>query len=668
MRAFALLFIAIALRAAQPYEDRSYPSEIFAGPRNYRIFLPVDYQTSTESFPVIYYFHGHSDRYTLEAYDKGLDTVPKIADFVRKHRVIVVAVDGYVALDYTGFYGGSPYDVRLEGGDYDFGENFRELVAHIDSTFRTMTGRRYRATSGLSMGGFMSLWLSARYPDLIGSASSFNPGPEFYVGDKGRRSLWRPKDHVLNHEHSRIRLIRASGDYISQYHEETRAAYATEPTVAFEYRQDEYHRHWATSIGETFSFHSRAFEDAALDTKPIEFNYSSAYRNFTVWNYRVESNMPSAGLILLEHARQGSIRVRTQQWAPDGPAANCSAVSVTTPPLYKAAAAYRIADFSLNTGVTSETTATADSEGRLRFSVDCSGHELSFSGPGTGAQPPVLLPLSTRDVMRVVGGAKTSLPIKIFNPRGTPMENVVADLTSDYPTVSILRGHAEVRQILPSTAADAGDSFALEFSSTEGEFKHARLSLKITYDGYQQTTQKIDVVIVPEDLVSPAEVEILDGRTHTFSVFRQKGNQGGGSPIERNVTEGTGNGNGILEPGEKATIWLKLCRGLDPQDRDNWCRAKVYFNSHWLAEVQDIQETKQREWTGAQNRTSLVELSRKVPPDAGIPVTLDCESYSFYYTPDVRYGGEPLYQAFQLHKHHLFAWRLNARAASNKNN
>jgi len=208
----------------------------------------------------------------------------------------------------------------------------------------------------------------------------------------------------------------------------------------------------------------------------------------------------------------------------------------------------------------------------------------------------------------------------------------------------------------------------VEFSSTEGEFKHARLSLKITYDGYQQTTQKIDVVIVPEDLVSPAEVEILDGRTHTFSVFRQKGNQGGDSSIERNVTEGIGNGNGILEPGEKATIWLKLRRGLDPQDRDNWCRAKVYFNSPWLAEVQDIQETKQREWTGAQNRTSLVELSRKVPPDADISVTLDCESYSFYYTPDVRYGAEQLYQAFQLHKHHLFAWRLNARAASNKNN
>ena len=30
----------------------------------------------------------------------------------------------------------------------------------------------------------MSLYLSARYPDLIGGASAFNPGPEFYVGDR----------------------------------------------------------------------------------------------------------------------------------------------------------------------------------------------------------------------------------------------------------------------------------------------------------------------------------------------------------------------------------------------------------------------------------------------------------------------------------------------------
>jgi len=90
--------------------------------------------------------------------------------------------------------------------------------------------------------------LSARLPYFIGSASAFNPGPEFYVGDPGRRSLWRPKDHVPSHRHTRVRLVRASGDFISQYHEETHAAYARDPRVDYEYRRDEYHRHWATSI------------------------------------------------------------------------------------------------------------------------------------------------------------------------------------------------------------------------------------------------------------------------------------------------------------------------------------------------------------------------------------------------------------------------------------
>jgi hypothetical protein len=166
--------------------------------------------------------------------------------------------------------------------------------------------------------------------------------------------------------------------------------------------------------------------------------------------------------------------------------------------------------------------------------------------------------------------------------------------------------------------------------------------------------------VQPDPLPQPAEVVVLDGRTKTFPVFRQTGNQGGGASVERTVTEGKGNGNGILEPGEEATIWVKRVQGLDPFDKNNWCRAKVYADSPWLTEVADIQEEKQREWTGAQNRTSLVRLSLDVPAQAEIPLVLDCESWSFAFTPDVRYGKEPLYQAFQLHKHHLFAWTWRA--------
>ena len=660
----SLFFLGSALGAAQPYSDHRHDSKVFGEARNYRIFLPADYETSRKRYPVIYYFHGHSDRYTLEKYDDGLDTVPKIAAFVAAHDVIVVAADGYVAKDYTGFYGGSPYDVRVDGGQFDYGEYFLELVRHIDSTWRTLNGRRYRATAGLSMGGFMSLYLSARYPELIVSASAFNPGPEFFAGEKGRRSLWRPKDHVLNHEHTMVRLVRASGDFISQYHEETRAAYAATPSVDFEFRQDEYHRHWATSIAETFDFHMRAFSNAGLDTTPEEWNYTSAQRGFEAWGYRVRAQIAEPALISIEHASQRGFRVTTRRWAPDGPAAACSALEIVTAPLYRPGAVYRVSDYAFGQVKATIRETLADADGRLRIPTGCGGHEIGLTGPGAGAQPPVLLPLTLKDLPRVAPGVLIQLPIRVLNPRVSELKELRAELTSAYPTVEILQGQAghqaTTTRLEPGEIADFSQAFQVKFTAGDGDFARARLDLTLSFDG-EQVRHSFDVLVAPDHLPAPVEVAVLDGRTSTFPVFRQKGNQGGGASIERTVNEGKGNGNGVLEPGEEATIWVKRLQGLDPFDKNNWCRAKVYVDSSWLIEVADIQEEKQREWTGAQNRTSLVRLSAAVPAQAEIPLVLDCESWSFTFTPDVRYGRDPLYQAFQLHKHHLFAWTWKAR-------
>jgi pimeloyl-ACP methyl ester carboxylesterase len=612
---------------------------------------------------VIYYFHGHSDRYTLEKYDEGHDTVPKIAAFVAAHDVIVVAADGYVAKDYTGFYGGSPYDVRRDGGEFDYGAYFLELVRHIDSTWRTLPQRRYRATAGLSMGGFMSLYLSARYPDLIGSASAFNPGPEFFAGEKGRRSLWRPKDHVPNHEHTMVRLVRASGDYISQYHEETRAAYAAAPNVDFEFRQDEYHRHWATSIGETFDFHMRAFANPELDAAPAEWNYTSAQREFGVWGYNIKAEIGEPALVLLEHVSRTGFRMTTRRWAPDGPPAVCSTLDVVTAPTYRPGAGYRLLDYSLARDSASFRDVMADAEGRIHIQTDCSGREFGLTGPGAGSPPPSLLPLARSDAPRPAPGLPLHLPIRILNPRTTPIANLRVELSSAYPTVEILHGTASQAALGPGEVADFTNVLQVRFTAGDAGFARTRLTLKLSFDG-GEAQRDFDVLVQPDPLPPPAEVVVLDGRTKTFPVFRQTGNQGGGASVERTVTEGTGNGNGILEPGEEATFWVKRLQGLDPFDKNNWCRAKVYADSPWFTEVADIQEEKQREWTGAQNRTSLVRLSLDVPAQAEIPLVLDCESWSFAFTPDVRYGKEPLYQAFQLHKHHLFAWTWRAAQAS----
>ncbi|MEW5974168.1 MAG: alpha/beta hydrolase-fold protein [Acidobacteriota bacterium] len=660
MRMLVLVWCCLltSAQAGQPFYDRVHNSKVFGEPRHYRIILPPDYDTSGKSYPVIYYFHGHSDRYTVEKYDEGADTIPKMVRFVAAHDVMVVCVDGYVARDYTGFYGGSPWDVNEEGGDYDFGAYFQELIAHIDSTYRTLTDRRHRGVSGLSMGGFMSLYLSARFPQWVGSASAFNPGPEFYVGEKDRRVLWRPKDHIGNHAQTMVRLIRASGDYISQYHEETRDAYARAAAVDFEFRQDEYHRHWATSIEETFEFHVKAFNNPKLNNVPVSFDHADGYSAFEVWSYKVESRGGEGGFTVLSDVSQGGLRVTTRRWAPDGPPVSQRQISITTAPLYSANKAYTVVDYQLTTGETTRRPIQADSEGRMTVSTDGSGHQLSFIGPGTGAQPPVLLPLTGKDTLRLPPQRELNLPIRIYNPRGESMQDISLDLSSEYPTVTIAGGQARIPSIGSGTMVDLSSAFKVRFTSGNGYFDRVRFSLKMTYDGWYETSKDIDVLVIPETLPIPQAVEILDGRSLEFAVFHQKGNQGGGDSIKRKVTEGKGNGNGVLDPGEEATIWVRMAQGMDPFDKNNWYRCKVYSDSAWLQEVEDIQEFKQREWTGARNRSSLVRLLAAAPRGTSIPLILDNETWSFRYTPDVRYGVEKLYQAFQLHTHHLHRLEL----------
>ncbi|HXX23524.1 MAG TPA: alpha/beta hydrolase-fold protein [Terriglobia bacterium] len=644
--------------ARRPFLDCTHMSKVFGEKRHYRIFLPPDYDSSNQAYPVIYYFHGHSDRYTLEKYDDGKDTVPKIAAFVSAHPVIVVAVDGYVARDYQGFYGGTPWDIMKDGGDYDFGPYFLELVSHIDSTYRTLTSRRSRATAGLSMGGYMSLYLSARYPDLIGSASAFNPGPEFYVGDKGRRVLWRPKDHVTNHTRTMVRLVRASGDYISQYHEETRDAYARADNVDFEYRQDEYHRHWATSIAETFEFHMRAFANSALDDLPDTWDHADAYPDFSAWGYHVTSSGEGEGFTYLEGVNQGSLRVTTRKWAPDGPPIPNRRITLVTAPLYEPSAPYLILDRNLATGATSQQSIRPGPEGRLTITTDGAGHQFSFYGPGAADLPPLLLPLTTDDKLKLPPDRDLALPIQIYNPRTTPLTDVKAMLSSAYPTVQFLSSEATIPRIEPGASVDIADHMRVRFTAGEGYFAPTRLKLDLVYDGWHSVSKNLDVLVVPENVPPPLEVMILDGRTATLNVFPQKGNQGGGASVPRTVTEGKGNGNGVLEPGEEATLWVHMRQGMDPFDKNNWYRAKVYSDSPWVTEVNRLEEQKGLEWTNAKELTSVIRLSPETPHGTHIPLLLDNESWSFAWTPDVRYGKEKLYQAFQLHTHHLHRYEL----------
>ena len=206
--------------------------------------------------------------------------------------------------------------------------------------------------------------------------------------------------------------------------------------------------------------------------------------------------------------------------------------------------------------------------------------------------------------------------------------------------------------------ADLSRSFSERFVSTDGYLQHCRLNLNLTYAGWHGKRHRIDVSVLPTPLNEADSVIIMDGRKLDFRIFRQAGNQGGGFTLRRSYEEGTGNGNGRADPGEELTLWLCVAQGLDPLDKYTWHRAKLFTEDPYVTITSDIAEPKELEWTSVKNHTSSFKVSPDCPAGHEIELVLKCESYSYFWQPDYRYGRELHYQAFQFHRNHLFRYLL----------
>ena len=132
--------------------------------RKVYVYLPPGYaKDKRKHFPVIYFLHGFgqdSDFYakTLgwpQTIDRGLATASLPG-------MIVVMPDAMTP------YGGSMYSNSITTGDW---EAFvaKDLVAYIDRHYRTFARREARGLSGHSMGGYGTLRIAMKYPEVFGS-------------------------------------------------------------------------------------------------------------------------------------------------------------------------------------------------------------------------------------------------------------------------------------------------------------------------------------------------------------------------------------------------------------------------------------------------------------------------------------------------------------------
>ncbi|GHT15058.1 endo-1,4-beta-xylanase [Bacteroidia bacterium] len=160
---FGFLISATAQKS-QVFETRKIKSEILKMDRNYAVYLPPGYDETDRSYPVLYLLHGSGDDHTGWV---QFGQVQHIADKAiaegKAAPMIIVMPDGNTKV--RGYF-------NLPDGSFSYEDFFfKELIPHIEKNYRVRSEQRYRAISGLSMGGGGTIFYTLHHPDLFAAAA-----------------------------------------------------------------------------------------------------------------------------------------------------------------------------------------------------------------------------------------------------------------------------------------------------------------------------------------------------------------------------------------------------------------------------------------------------------------------------------------------------------------
>lgn len=169
---FLLLPHLASAQGSKVLDNLSLKSKILNMDRKYAIYLPPDYESSQRSYPVLYLLHGSGDDQTgWVQFGEVQHITDKAIREGNATAMIIVMPDANTGR--RGYFNDIKGDWRYE--DFFFGE----LIPYIEKTYRVKTEKRYRAVSGLSMGGGGTFMYAMHHPELFAAACplSASTGP-----------------------------------------------------------------------------------------------------------------------------------------------------------------------------------------------------------------------------------------------------------------------------------------------------------------------------------------------------------------------------------------------------------------------------------------------------------------------------------------------------------
>ena len=544
--------------------DSAHYSNVFGEARNYRIFLPANYfDNPRKKYPVIYFMHGWSQRYfgdggqKFEEFDKGdHNKGDNIAKFVSTHDVIVVKSDGYNRNAGEKYYL-RPYNVTPVETYRQFPIYYPELIHYIDANYNTIADREHRAIAGLSMGGFMSYWISGKYPHLFAAAGNFCGSAEFEVGPKDFPVEYRHIDMHKNYGGMKLRLNYGDKDFIRSYHEDMNRIW---PRVMDNYEYKIYDaEHSTCGLGEMFGFFVKVFENPPA--RPLKWDHIDVYPEFSVWDYTVSSDRRVAGFTILENVDKRGFRCSVREFLPDGEVMPFVSLSITTPPLYEKNQSYVINDVDTRTLKTLQKTIQSDHSGRLKIPVSGSSHEIGINKKSD--QPNICIAsVEIENRSWATHGKDVIVLLKLLNKGISAGKTIRAKLSAIKGAANVMKnesgfGNIGVNEI---NAGEAPFAFRVDADSIEV----VKFTLTIQDQKKNEWVEFFEIPI-RKDLPEVKDYEIADGKIFTVAKA--------GTDTET-ILLGSGNGDGVANPGESIILLVK--------DEGKYWRTQLSFSDKYI--------------------------------------------------------------------------------------
>ena len=135
--------------------------------RDVSVYLPPGYKIhKKQRYPVLYLLHGYMDN---DIYWFGAKHIFADAPLAIDRAIAAGAREMVVVMpDAHTVYKGSMYSNSVTTGDWE-GFITRDLVAYIDAHYRTIHERASRGLAGHSMGGYGTIRLGMKYPEVFSS-------------------------------------------------------------------------------------------------------------------------------------------------------------------------------------------------------------------------------------------------------------------------------------------------------------------------------------------------------------------------------------------------------------------------------------------------------------------------------------------------------------------